>query len=263
MFYLNQLGKILTKAPLQAASFVLLSFVMLIGIAQKDYIEKVVFKSIPNQNQGAHFHALISGEENYSRVSRKIEALPGVWGVKVLEKTQIKKQVKTILGSLGSSLSVSLLDLDYAGMKVIFKRGLQVRSQTLIKDYLRRLVGNSKITLGSTKSDSEIEKSRTVFFSLFKKWGVGIFSVIIVIAWFVSLFIFSSKIKETAYLLERFQRKNHIGLKLYVIASGFIIAFSFILNISFGAPSYLIMTMTSALVLTGTALQVKKHKWQN
>jgi len=263
MFYLNQLGKIFSKSPLQSISFVILTLMMVVGITQKDHFEKVVFKSIPNQNQGAHFHALIAGQENYSRVSRKIQALPGVWGVKVLEKVQIDKQVKTILGDLGSTISASMLDLDYAGIKVIFKRGLQARSQQLIKDYLQRLVGSSKITLGGTKSDSDIEKSRTAFFSLFKNWGVGVFSVVIICAWFVSLFLFSSKIKETSYLLERFQRKNHIALKLYLMACGFIFALSLLLNVTLGAPNFIVMLMTSCLVLAGSLLQVKKYKWQN
>jgi hypothetical protein len=263
MFYLNQLGKIFLKAPIQGASFFILTLMMTVGITQKDYVEKIVFKSIPNQNQGAHFHALISGKENYFRVSRKLEALPGVWGVKVLEKTQIESQVKSILGSLSTGLAASMLDLDYAGVKVIFKRGLQSRSQQLIKDYLQRLVGTSKITLGSTKSDSEMEKSRTAFFDIFKSWGVAIFTIIVAVAWLVSFFLFSNKIKETAYILERFQRKDNIALKIYLVACSVLIGVSLILNLSFGAPSFLIMLITAGVVFAGSLMQVKKYQWQN
>lgn len=262
MFYLKQFFSIIQKTPILGMSFITLTLVMILGIGQQKNWEKIVFNSLPNQAEGPYFHALIPGKENYQRVTRKLRDLPGVLAVKILEKKQIKSQVSSIIGNLGMDVSSELFDLDYAGLKVIFKNGLQSRSQNLIRDYLGRLVGSSKITLGAIKVQDEAVKSRVQLLQLFKNWGGVLLTFIICSFWLIATILFAQEVRETSYIVEQFQRKTNVAFKTFLTGTSTLVLTGVIFSVVLGNTMWLSLSIVCSAVLISSATLVRKFTWQ-
>ena len=263
MFYLKQFFSIIKKTPVLGMSFIVLTLVMIVGIGQQDNWEKIVFNSMPNHAEGPYFHALIPGKENYQRVTRKLRDLPGVSMVKILEKNQIKSQVSNIIGNLGMDVSSELFDLDYAGLKVIFKNGLQSRSQNLIRDYLGRLVGSSKVTLGAIKSQDEAVKNRVQLLQLFKNWGGILLTFVVCSFWLITTVLFTQEIRKTSYIVEQFQRKTNVAFKTFLSGVLVLVGTGMICSMVLGNSMWIGLSIVSAVVLFASTPLIRKFKWQN
>lgn len=255
-----QFWKSLEKNWLSGFSFMVLSILMVTTFSQKTFIEKQVFNNVPASVSGPYFYALISGKENHQRISRKLGELPGVALVNILQKEEVNVKVSEILESLGLESGSSLFDFNYAGLKIMFKKGISKRSQGLIRDYLTRLVGKSKVTLGATKENDTLLKKHSEVVGSFKKWGTTLSLTIVFLMWCWSAMSFSKNLKQISYIVESFQRRSNVGMKLYL--TGTALVFMFSLNtFLWGSANGLMFVLSVAIISSFTLLFAKGAKW--
>lgn len=217
---------------------------------------------IPDNKAGDYFYALIASSESYQTVARQMSALPGVYKVEVLSETQIKEEVKNILGSLQVDMSDSNLDLNYAGLKIIYTKDLKPRAKDLVRDYLSHLVGEGNITLGAVKTNDQVNDKRAQFISVVKTWGYSLYLFIVFIFWTISLLLVRVKIAEASYLLESYQRKKKVGLKMAMNGLTLIFILSVGCTFILGMPELINLTVALGIFVVGIALHAKRYQWE-
>lgn len=263
MFYLIQFLKILMKSPVRGFFLVLFSILFVFSIGQKSLLENQFTKMIPENKAGDYFYALIAASESYQAVARQISALPGIHKVEVLSEAQIKSEVQGVLGNLQVSLTDSNLDLNYAGLKIVFIKELKPRSKELVRDYLTHLVGEGNITLGALKSSEQMIDKRTQFISMIKSWGYPIYLALVLVFWMISLLSVRTKIAEASYLLESYQRKKGVSLK--VASNGLLMIFIISVGITFslGMPQFVNLLVAFGFFILGAIIHMKKYQWES
>lgn len=255
-----QFWKGIEKNLASGFAFMILSVLLVTGLGQKDFLEKRVFNQLPSEVSGPYFYALISGKENHLRLSRKLGELPGVSLVSVLDKSEINAKVGEILDSLGLEAGSGMFDFDYAGLKVIFKEGISTRSRELIRDYLVRLAGKDKVTLGVTKDNDTLVKKHTEALTTFKRWGAVLTISLIFTLWLFSAIFFGKKLKEMCYLVESFQRKEKVGLKVYLTGVVIISLFS-LQTFLWGTPSAMFFMVGLGIISLFSVNFITQYKW--
>jgi hypothetical protein len=263
MFYLIQFFKILFKSPLRGFFLFFFSILMVCSLGQKAFLEEQFLKMIPENKAGSYFYALIASTESYQNVARQMAVLPGVYKVEVLSEAQIKDEVKSILGSLQVSLNQTTLDLNYAGLKVIYTKDLKARAQDLIRDYLSHLVGEGNITLGAIKLNDQSLDKRNQFIGAIKTWGYSLYLFIILVFWMISLLSVRVKIAEASYLLESYQRKRKVGVKMASFGLSLIFVLSVATTFVLGMPQILNLSVALIIFVVGILLHSKKYQWEN
>lgn len=224
--------------------------------------KRMIFKSLPDEVANPYFHALLSDKENQYRISRKILALPGIKKVSVLSSEKLQEEVSNLLDEIDSQLVSNLFDFNFVGLKVVFKKTLQERSQKLIREYLIRLAGEDNITLGAIRTDDLYAKKHGYLVAVLKKWG-GLFLVFVFsILWMIALYGFSGELRKHSYLIEQFQRRNYVAFK--IISTGLVLVFalSFALLFILGTPSYLNLLFIVIVYILVMLLHFKKFSWQ-
>lgn len=263
MFYLVQFFKILFKSPVRGFFLFLFSIILVFSIGQKNYLEEQFTRMIPENKAGDYFYALIASSESYQTVARQMSVLPGVHKVEVLSENQIKEEVKNVLGSLQIDTATTSLDLNYAGLKIIYGKDLKPRAKELVRDYLTHLVGEGNITLGAIKTNDQIADKRAQFISVIKTWGYSLYLFIIFIFWVISLLLVRVKIAEASYLLESYQRKRKVGLKMAL--NGLTLIFLLSVGVTFvlGIPQVVNLLVAMAIFIVGIFLHAKRYQWES
>lgn len=262
MFYLAQFFKIIVKSPVRGFFLFFFSVALVLSIGQKTYLENQFTKMIPENKAGDFFFALIASGESYENVARQMSVLPGVFKVEVLSEEQIKEEVKGVLGNLQADLTDTTLDLNYAGLKITYARDLKPRAKELIRDYLTHLVGDGNITLGAIKSADQLSDKRTQFIDVIKSWGYSLYLFIIFIFWTISLLAVRIKIAEASYLLEQYQRKQKVGLKVAINGLTLIFILSVASTFVLGMPQLLNLLAALMIFIFGIVIHAKKYQWE-
>jgi len=263
MFYLIQYFKILFKSPLRGFFLFFFSVLFVLSVGQKAFLEEQFAKMIPENKAGDYFYALIDSSESYQTVARQMQALPGVFKVEILSETQIKDEVKNVLGSLQVDVTDQSLDLNYAGLKIIYTKELKPRAQELVRDYLSHLVGEGSITLGKIKTNDQLNDRRSGFISMIKTWGYSLYLALVLIFWIISLLSVRTKIAKASYLLESYQRKKRVALKMAL--NGLTLFFLISVGITFilGMPQILNLVIVLGVFLAGIFLHGQKYQWES
>lgn len=241
----------------------LFSILMVFSIGQKSFLEEQFLKMIPENKAGSYFYALIASTESYQNVARQMAVLPGVHKVEVLSEAQIKDEVKNILGAMQINLPTTTLDLNYAGLKVIYAKDLKPRAQELVRDYLTHLVGEGNITLGAIKVNDQTLDKKNQFITAIKSWGYSIYLFIIFMFWMIALLSVRAKIAEASYLLESYQRKRKVGIKMASFGLSVIFILSVASTFVLGMPQLLNLIAALALFVAGILLHSKKYQWES
>lgn len=232
-------------------------------MGQRPFLEEQFMKLIPENLSGDSFYTLINGQENYLKIADSMRSLPGVHKVEVLTEVQIKEEVKNIFSNLNMTNNLAQLDLNYAGLKIVFKKDLKPRAKELVRDYLTHLAGENNAILGAIKSVDSTEEKKNQMIKGIKDWGFSIFILTMVIFWFISLLLVKAKVLEAAYLLESFQRRSKIALKM-AIAGLCLIFFSFsATTLVLGIPKINNLALTLVLFVIGMSFFSSKYHWES
>lgn len=241
----------------------LFSILLVFSIGQKSLLEEQFLKMIPENKAGSYFYALIASSESYQNVAHQMAVLPGVHKVEVLSEAQIKDEVKGILSGLQVNLNSAAMDLNYAGLKVIYAKDLKPRAQELVRDYLTHLVGDGNITLGAVKINDQSLDKRNQFIGAIKSWGYSLYLFIVFLFWMISLLSVRVKIAEASYLLESYQRKNKVGVKMASFGLTLIFILSVASTFVIGMPQLLNLVVAMMIFVVGILLHSKKYQWEN
>ncbi|WP_044557609.1 SPFH domain-containing protein [Halobacteriovorax marinus] len=261
MFYLSNFFLNIKNHPFWGGLFAMTSIFVLACAINFTSIEESVFATNSSYSTGPYFHALISGQENHKRISRKLTELPGVNRVEILGEAEIQDQVSKVLSNLDLGMEMEEMNLNYAGLKVILDKSLQERSQNLIRDYLVRLVGSSKLTLGAVKAISKAEELKNQVFTQFKEWGITVVSIACLVIWSLISIVFSSKVQQSSYIIEKFQRRNKVGLKVMLTGMATLLSFCFAISFSLGSVNTYGALIGVALVALLSIVQLRNLQW--
>ena len=262
MFYLKEFFKCFQSIPFKVVCLCISSILLGLSITHKDLIQLKIKERFSEEIVTPHFYALLSKKINLKKMKSKLGSLPGIKRINYLDRKKIKKKVNKEVGSL--RLNDVLFKKDYTALKVIFDYDLSLEGQNLIKKYLSRYVGGVDIVIGKTigekKYKDRIAKEKIKITKIY--WG-AVFSPLL-IYWIISFFIFSKGIWKKSYLIENFQRRKNVHLK--IMLSGVSFLFSIIVTFSLikkGSDSigflFLIILFLALSILAN--FQYREKKW--
>lgn len=213
MFYLIEFFKII-KTNMMAFLLLSASSFGIIFLSSNFSLVKEKL-SLSNQAQETpYFNALISKKMQVDGILRRMKKLPGVIAVDKPSNDQIKTEIEKIKKVFGGDIIRSLASVDYTKIRISLETGIKKKSYELIKEYLQRLVGTTSITMGEIKYPHQAQVKLKGFLGKFLNL-INVYTLSILGGiWFVSLILFARPLISHAYIIEKFQRKNLVGLKI-------------------------------------------------
>ena len=263
MFYLISYLKTVFSEPLKGIAFSSITLLLFLGIFSKDRINENIAAKVKMKGQESFFYALIEKKENQARIARKLRALPGVKYVETLTSHAINNKANQLVNAVGLGMNSELTNLDYTGLKVVFKSAISSRSIELIRDYLNRLVGEKKLTLGAVKEPRKNQAKISGLLGLANAWGSLIILVSLFIVWLLSFFQFERVIAKRAYLIENFQRREKVGIKILFVGLLLLFTLSVILKITIINAEFSLSSifLTVAIVILAMSSQLRTFRW--
>lgn len=264
MFYLINFFKSLLSNPIKGITFIVLTFLFVGSSFYGTKIENSLLKGVSKMEKGASFFALVDSRENNQRIARKLRDLPGVEKVSVLSKSDVSSSLDNLLKTLDVGISKDLLDLSFSGLQIEFQKGLPSRSQNLIRNYLSRLVGTEKLTMGAVNKESiKQKKKRGSIVNFIRIYFGPILTGVMGFSWLVFFLFFRKSILRDAYLAEQYQRRKNVGIK--TLSVGFVTLFSIssgIFIILFGKPEIAQILFVMTVLFMVTIVHMKKTEWE-
>lgn len=247
MFYLKHFFEVIKNTKLNGILFIALSALLITSFHNRMYLKKV-FSMTKKVVSRPYFNALITDKINLNSVKRKMTRLPGVEKVTIKKTMDVGKELGTLSSELGSDFVKGLADLNYASVTIELANGLQARSQGLIREYLTRLVGKSSVAISDIKKPQKLSLNKNDPYQLINNWGdfyiLGILSTL----WFVSSFLLVRYLKNYAYLIEKFQRKKNVAMKIYFIGLSSICFLALAANL-YSKPTFVIEAWVAFAIL--------------
>lgn len=262
MFYLKEALRLRPASFLVALLWAMSALFMVGSLGHSKKIEKVFLTQDDQVASLPFFYALIDLDRPYERAMRKLRELPGVSLVSSVASAELEKSLKSTLEQAGLDLKNLLGGPSVTGMKVVFDSGLAANGQKLVRDYLTRLVGEDYITLGAVSvPDAQNFKSEGMITKL-TKFAPWIFFGLAALVWFWALTYLLREWRERAYLIERFQRRKNVLLKMISSTSIPLFIVAFALN-TWAAPVELVALFSLAILGLSLSLSIwRGGQWE-
>lgn len=263
MFYLNHFIKAILNFKISGVLFVVFTIGLISTVHNQKSI-KQIFSLNGKTTTNPYFNALISNDSNLASIARKMRKLPGVKKVRVKKALEVSRELKGLQKDLGSDVLKSLAGINYSSVTIELSAAIQNKSQDLIQEYLTRLVGDSSITISSIKKPRvrKIEKNSPEV--ILHKWGDKYIIALMTILWLASCMGFANYLKNYSFLIEKFQRKRKVDLKIFVtgiLSLGIItlaVNLYLIPKVSIAAGAYLIAVVALSVLLFSKKNEFKK-----
>jgi hypothetical protein len=259
MFYIKQFFSIFRDNLLKGTFFFLISFSFVLISGNWKLIKEKIFELYPDYAKGPSFFALISSDQDYLNIQRKLVSLPGISSVMILEKDEVKEQTKKLVENFQLK-DEDLGFLNFIAVEVIFDKNITVRGQELIRNYLIKLAGENNVTLGKINFPPENDgiKSLLDFINIGGEWAVAL---IFGFMWFFALFILRKEVKKSAYLIEQFQRKNFVEIKILISGTFIFYLISSGLVFLSRSPEWINVFLIGFFFLISLIIKGGKHSW--
>lgn len=213
MFYLKEFSKVMKENLILGLIFIL-STVSIVSLSfNQQKVEGFFSLSKKTQNY-PYFNALLTTTNDISSVVRKIKNLPGVMGVKLASNLNLDSEIQALQSKFGEAFLGAFTGAKYQQLKVELKTGINDKNQSLIREYLSRLVGKSSITLSSTRSPRVVKIKKNDPLISFLNFGDIYLLSIMGGLWLLSMVLLLKPIKNKAYIIEKFQRRSLTDLKI-------------------------------------------------
>jgi hypothetical protein len=249
MFYIKEFYKIL-KDNIVLSFIFLVSFSIFFSVSHnKNLVDKELSLN-GKMKISPYFNALVSNDINLESVLRKMKYLPGVKMVSLNKNPTIKKEIEELKNKFGASVVQSLSTLNYRKLKIELEKGIHAKNQNLIREYLTKLVGKNSLTMGSVKNPRKIKLDKSDSLLKILNWG-GMYIIFISgIMFLISSILLSKQMNDISYLIEKFQRKKSVKLKIFMSGIVSLIAFIFIINMQINTN----LNMYSFIAIVSTLL---------
>ena len=215
MFYIKSFFKLFIQRPLLGAGWTFSLIGLLSFLVFAKPIEDKILALGKSQKRNPHFFAMIPASENLSYLQRKVGALPGVLKVKKLPQKKIMGQVKKIMGEISLDIDPETLSMNYSGLEIVLTPGLQVRSQDLIRNYLKKISENQDLSLGPVIGS---KKTKNAVAEIVNNYFMVIVTLSLFVIYLFSNFLLIKPLKEQSFLIETFQRKKFVFSKTFLHA---------------------------------------------
>ena len=261
MFYIKMFYKLAFRNFLSSFFFFSLATAFIFALGKKDYIGHKVMTFISGEKVNAYFFALISDPNHASLAYERTVQLPGVKSVETIVKDRIVEKTKKIISQLSSGIPHSIFHRNYTGLKVTFKEGVSERSKKLIQNYLEKLVGADHVTMGGIIEENQEREKKIETLSKFKDMVIYIFIGGALCLCLIPFSKMRTCILEEAYLIEKYQRRNNVAIKIYL--AGVIPLLLAAMTFSIYLPSYRLglgMALVTFVAMGPTFL--KKYRWE-
>lgn len=261
MFYLKEALRLFQKNTFLSIVLSLFTFALFFGVANFNDLEKVVSKHLPKVENEHYFNAIIDKKVNISSIKRKIEGLPGVKSVSVLDKQDTTKKIRSVSSTLGLSKKEASSLNEMESLKIALTSQVSQSSINLIREYLTRLAGTDNILMGSVKKRISNEKIFKRLVAQLKRWPLQIGIGFVFLLWTISFFAMRKEILRVGYIIESFQRKKNVALK---VATSFILlnlSVSFVLSLIFFVPNWYAVVAFIALISIFPFTLAGKREW--
>jgi len=265
MFYISTFFSFLRHYPFRNILFVSITTLLLAFPFVEDYSIGYVENLLPTSKQGESFHALISSDINVARVGRKLRALPGILQVVSLSEREIESKVQKVLGAIDVSgeLLANSMGVHSNGLKIIFKKSIDSKVQLLIRDYLKKLVGQGNVMLGAISPRTLALSWADDIQGVLSKWGSLVLFGVLLAAWLIIFLNWTTVFQSEIKMLQRFQRRKNIGLKVYILLVSALFMGVFLSgSLTMGKFNILYLAISGVVVVLSGLIFSPALRWQ-
>jgi len=238
MFYLKEAFKLFKKNTFLSLALSLCTFALFFSVANFGDLEKVISKHLPQVENEHYFNAIVSKKVSIGPITRKIEGLPGVKSVKLLDKKGTKNKVRSVSSTLGLSKKEASSLNDMVSLKIALTSQVSQSSINLIREYLTRLAGSDNILIGAVKKKISNEKVFKNLIAQLKSKPLQVAIGVTFVLWMVSFFLLRKEILRISFIIESFQRKTNVALKVATSHLLLVVSLSFVISLVFYVPNW-------------------------
>lgn len=229
MFYIKEFLKIFKANFLVCSLLAIAIFGSVTTALQKDKLSQKL--SLDTQSENIpYFNALIHNVDGLQSVRRKMKQLPGVRDIIVPKSKKITSEVNYLKENFDESLINELAVVNFKRIKVELEKGIEVKNQNLIKEYLLRLIGKDSVTIGAIKTPRKVELSTNSTLSNLTTWAESYLLVFFMILFTVCLFLLKKPLTNHSFIIEKFQRRRDVNTKILLSGCVTLFAVSILLN---------------------------------
>ena len=214
MFYLAHYFKTLLMKPLYALMWACSLFGLMFTLLFSKPLTKSITEITKVKESNPHFFAMIPSEESLGYLQRKLATLPGVKKVKKVSSQVLNKKINGLIGQLKDSDTLSDVSSEFFAIDVVMTRDLKVRSQNLIRDYLKRITSSKELTLGPIIQGKGKKKSNNIL-GYIKNYSLLIVSVLSFALYIFSNVFLLKELRKQSFLVENYQRKKEVFSKAF------------------------------------------------
>jgi hypothetical protein len=268
MFYLEQSFRLIKAKITSFLLFIVFGFLVIGHFIWGQQVESYLGLGAQQVESNSYFHALVTDKENHSRLSRRLIELPGVKNVELLSKEELTAQVESLLKNIGMADMSDFGGMDYIGLKIVFNADVSERSESLIRDYLVRLVGEDKVTLGVIHRPDIQSVNDSSPYASWKKMGI---TLVLGTFWMFSFINIFKESLRVGYLVDKFQRKKSSGTKIFtttmiisnVLLALVVVAFQLQMNWKVNLNYIHVGAVAGMLFVTLAFCYQRNRSWQN
>lgn len=267
MFYIGQFFKNISFNPLRGMLFIILTILLTVLVQHRTFIFNFIKDRTKVESSYPYFHVLIAEKVDSKSLVLKLKKLPGVFDVIPQSSEYLSSKVKDLIDDLDLPVPKMMLDENYSGVKVVLEQKVNNRSIQLIREYLNRLFTEDLVTMTPVKGES---KKKLVIGGVELDDGALISNVIVfgillllVILWPFVFYRFSTEVRSRSYLIECYQRKKFVALKILLSGLFFIVIVLMFATILFRQPLILDTCLLLLFFIICSAIFARKREWKH
>lgn len=259
MFYLRTIKLFIKSRPLFTTFYVIFSVLFFNSILlQRTVKEEVNTKLFPEE--GRYFHMIVKGDRDYSFLKEKLEDLPGINQVKIVDQNTIGQKTAEVIQELDLEIPVNIKKTHYTGLTVYMAEDLGKRNLELMKEYVARIVGKDNLTTTSIIEAKKAKDQNWLIATLKEMPQIYVVTVLAII-WNLMFFIFISQFKQFSFVFERFQRRKEFGFWGIVNFNVAILSVAILLNIFINGLKPLETLIIFFGLLSIAYMATRKTRW--
>lgn len=258
MFYLSNYFKTLWYGRsvgmfYGALTLLVLTFAANIFTFKEKYIDR---------NKNPYFNALFTAGAKPSMIMAKLKEIPGVENVVLSENLTASTGIRSLLDRSSANIAKDLLAANYVNLKVELSPHIEKRSQDLIMEYLRRMLGKTKVTMTNIINQTGEAKVRDPLKSFVIDYGHYMILIFLSIVWVFATWVIGQKMQNRSYLINMYQRRSLVAFKIFTSGQVFWLLLSLGVCFYLGGNLGVLTVAGSILTITGLSLlSIRKNEF--
>lgn len=263
MFYLKELVRFSKNNFLGQTLFSILTISLVVAVSNYKFFEAKISRALPSVQNEYYFNALVDGNLNTNSITRKIKGLPGVKAIENISSSKNLNVTNKLKGVLDLDKNEITEVISMKGLKIILDEKVSESSTSLIREYLVRLTGKDNVVLGGIRKKISNQQSWKEVMNEVKKRPLQFLIVVLSLFWLVAFLSIKKDLKQVSYLIEKFQRKKNVALKMYFTNIFVWTTLGALISFAFFSPNEVLIIVISAMLIASSAwYMLGKLEWQ-